>query len=523
MASGTAGTVATATVQARDLVMAALPGPTLDAGGESLLRDGCAGGVCLYGRNVVDPAQLLALTDSIRAIVGRDALVACDLEGGHVWRLRPPATHWPSAMAFGAANRPDLTRRAATMAAREFRAMGIDAPFAPVADVNDHPRNPVIGTRAFGSTPALVARHVTAAIGGYREGGVASCTKHFPGHGHTDTDSHHALPVLAHDRTRLDSIDLVPFGAAIRAGVDMVMVAHLLVRAIDGENPASLSPAVVTGLLRERLGFRGVIVSDALDMRAIADTYGLGEAAVRAVAAGCDLVAFNAPIAEARKVHDALAKAIESGRLPPVQVAASVARVRAMRRALNRNPRPPLEIVGDPSHVATADEVARRALTSTGATTGWLATGVHPIPGGVVVIEFDPRLPFADPNVHAPPLRMADALRERLPEATALILSPAEWVDRAPEALAAIAGAGRVIVATRNAWKDERQRTAIAAIAETARQLAVIALRDPQDAMILPGAISVATYGDDAASVRAALAWLLDGVPAPGTLATGLS
>ena len=504
---------------ARDFVIAALPGPDLDDDSETLLRDGCVGGVCIYGRNVTDAPQLRRLTDSIRALAGTDALVTCDLEGGYVWRLKPPATHWPSAMAFGAADRPDLTRRAATMAAREMRAMGIDAPFAPVADVSDHPRNPVIGTRAYGGNASHVSRHVAAAIGGYREGGVASCAKHFPGHGHTDVDSHHALPVVNHDRTRLESVDLVPFVTAVRAGVDMVMVSHLLVKAIDNDQPASISHAIVTGLLRERLGFHGVIVTDALDMRAITDAHGLAEAAVRAVAAGCDLVTFNAPVESAREVHGAITAAIASGRLPEDQVRASVARVRALRRSVARNPRPPLSIVGDASHRAVADEVAQLALTATGDAIPLLPR----VPGATVVVEFDPRIPFTDRNVHAPTTRLSDAKAQRHVATKAHLMAPADWATQAESLLAEVRAARRIIVATRNAWRDERQREALLALADVASDLTVVALRDPQDAMIAPEARNIITYADDSSSIRAAVSWLLDGAPAPGVLPVALS
>ncbi len=504
---------------ARDLVIAALPGPDVDSATHALLADGCAGGVCLYGRNVVNPTQVRRLTDAIREVAGHDALVTCDLEGGYVWRLKAPATHWPSAMAFGAANRPDLTRHAARMAAREMRAMGIDAPFAPVADVSDHPRNPVIGTRAFGGVASQVARHVAAAIGGYREGGVASCAKHFPGHGHTEIDSHDALPVVRHDLARLNTVDLLPFVGAIRAGVDMVMVSHLLVNAIDANLPASLSRAVITGLLREQLGFRGVIVTDALDMRAITATFGLEEAAVRAVAAGCDMVAFNAPVDSAREVHAALTSAISTGRLPADQVRASGERVRALRRSLARNPRPPISVVGDATHVAMANQIAALALTVTGEAIPLLPRA----PGRTIVIEFDPRLPFADPNVHAPRVRLSDAIADRHVDTATHVLAPSAWESRATTMLDHVRFATRVIVATRNAWRDNHQRDALIAIGAAATDLTVVALRDPQDALIVPTARNVMAYADDPSSVLAVIGCLLDGAPAPGIMPVALS
>jgi beta-glucosidase-like glycosyl hydrolase len=451
-------------------VIAALPGPELDTASSALFADGCAGGVCLYGRNIVDPVQARNLTDAVRLVAGHDVLISCNLEGGYVWRLKAPATHWPSAMAFGAANRPDLTRQAATMAAREMRAMGIDASFAPVADVCDHPRNSVIGSRAFGSVASHVARHVAAAIGGYRDGGVASCAKHFPGHGHTDIDSHDALPVVTHDIARIDCVDLVPFVEAIRAGVDMVMVSHLLVKAIDTDLPASLSPKVISGLLREQLGFRGVIVTDALDMRAITETYGLAEAAVRAVAAGCDLIAFNAPVDSAREIHAALTTALTSGRLSGGKVRASRERVRALRRSLARNLRPPLSVVGDASHGSLVDRVAQLALAATGEAIPLITRA----PGQTVVIEFDPRLPFDDPDVHAPTVRLSDVVANRCVNTLTHVIAPSTWSSQAEPVLRKVRVATRVIVATRNAWRDDRQREALIAIGTVATDLTVL-------------------------------------------------
>jgi beta-N-acetylhexosaminidase len=400
-----------------------------------------------------------------------------------------------------------------------MRAMGIDAPFAPVADVCDHPQNPVIGTRAFGGVASHVARHVAAAIGGYREGGVASCAKHFPGHGHTDVDSHHALPVVNHDQSRLDSVDLVPFVGAIKAGVDMVMVSHLLVKAIDGALPASSSRAVVTGLLRERLGFQGVIVTDALDMRAITDAYGLAEAAVLAVGAGCDLVAFNAPVESARDVHGAITAAIMSGRLTEANVRESGARVQSLRQSLARHRRPPLSTVGDPTHQAVADEVAQLALTAIGEATPLITQ----VPGQTTVIEFDPRLPFTDLNVHAPPTRLAEEISARLAGTVAHVIAPATWSSHEASIIGEARGAKRVIVATRSAWRDDHQRRALRAIAAVAPDLTVVCLRDPQDATIMRDVRNVVTYADDPSSIRAVTAWLVDGAPAPGTMPVALS
>lgn len=237
-------------------------------------------------------------------------------------------------------------------------------PFAPVADVSENPRNPVIGTRAFGGTEQHVAQHVTATIGGYRDGGVASYIKHFPGHGNADADSHFSLPVLNHSIDRLNTVDLVPFIAGTRAGADMVMVSHLLVRCLDPGTPASLSARIVNDLFRGQCRFRGVILTDALDMKAITDPFGLAEASVLAVMAGCDLVAFNGSLDNGRAAHTAIATAVATGRLPAGQIEASIERTCALRRSLLRNRRPPLETVGSEGPRALALHVARLAVAT---------------------------------------------------------------------------------------------------------------------------------------------------------------
>ena len=486
-----------AALLARELLVASIPSPTADAETRRFFADGCASGVCLYGRNITGPAQALSLTDALREVGGPDFLVSADLEGGYVWRLRPEATHWPSAMALGAANRPDLTRLIAQAAAREFRAQGIDTPFAPVADVSDHPGNPVIGTRAFGGTAKHVAQHVTATIGGYREGGVVSCIKHFPGHGNTDTDSHFSLPVLNHSMERLNTVDLVPFIAGIRAGADMVMVSHLLVRCLDPDTPASRSARIINVLLRRQCKFQGVIVTDALDMKAVSDTYGLAEASVLAVMAGCDLVAFNGTLDDGRAVHTALAAAIASGRLPAEQIEASIVRTRALRRSVLRNRRPSLKIVGSAAHQALALQVARLAVTS------FDSPSVR-TDGGAIVVEFDPRLPFADPNVRPPYRRFATDYASRHPATETIVMHPQDWATRAESVMPRIGAAGTVIVATRNAWRDPQQALALTTICKASGHAVHVAMRDPQDILLTNGmANRAATYSDDPLSITA--------------------
>lgn len=267
-------------------------GPTLPDEVARRLADGRLAGVILFRRNIVDPDQVGALCAAVSRAGGTPPLVALDQEGGRVTRLRAPVVALPPARALGDRDDPSLTRDLHRVLGEELSALGVNFDLAPVCDVDSNPANPVIGDRAFGRTAAVVARHAVAAIGGLREGGVLACAKHFPGHGDTSTDSHHELPVLPHDLDRLRSVELAPFVAAIAAGVDAVMTAHVRFDALDPEVPATLSRRVMTTLLREELslGADVVVVSDDLLMRAVLDRWPVEESAPRAIAAGCDLL-----------------------------------------------------------------------------------------------------------------------------------------------------------------------------------------------------------------------------------------
>ncbi len=253
------------------------------------LGDGL-GSVVLFSRNVVDPGQVAALTAALRA-ERPDVIVAIDEEAGDVTRIESGlGSSRPGNLALGAVDDPALTEEVARDLGAELAAAGITLNYAPDADVNSNPDNPVIGVRSFGAEPSLVARHTTAWVRGLQSGGVAACAKHFPGHGDTRVDSHHDLPRIDADRDRLHAVELAPFRAAVAAGVQAVMTGHLLVPALDPDLPATLSARILGGLLREEMGFDGVVVTDAVEMGAVADRYGFAGAAVRALAAGADAI-----------------------------------------------------------------------------------------------------------------------------------------------------------------------------------------------------------------------------------------
>ncbi len=295
------------------------------------LADGL-GGTVLFKRNLVDPDQTARLVAALRQ-ENPAVVVAVDEEGGAVTRLEArTGSSWPGNCALGVVDDLTMTERVARQIGRLVAAADITLNYAPVVDVNANPANPVIGIRSFGPDPALVARHTVAWISGLQGAGVAACAKHFPGHGDTVADSHLALPTVAASRELLDRRDLPPFRAAIGAAVRAVMCGHLLVPALD-EVPATLSRAVLTGLLREELGFAGLAVTDAIEMRALAAHYQPGEIAVRALAAGADAVCVGVSSPEGESVYalrDHIVAAVREGSLREERLAEAAARVHAL-------------------------------------------------------------------------------------------------------------------------------------------------------------------------------------------------
>jgi beta-N-acetylhexosaminidase len=297
------------------------------------LADGLAG-VCLFATNIDSPAQLRELTAAIRAANPR-AVIAIDEEGGDVTRLfQDVGSPYPGAAILGRIDDLSLTRSVGERVGRQLRAVGVTLNFAPDADINSSDDNPVIGTRSFGADPELVARHTAAWIEGLQSTGVAASAKHFPGHGDTATDSHLALPVVDLPLDVLRPRELVPFAAAISAGTATMMTSHILLPQLD-DVPATFSTRILGGLLREEYGFTGVIVSDALDMRGASGTTGIPDAAVRALAAGCDLLCIGTANTDAQlgEIEAAIAAALSDGRLDPARLADAVSRVAALGAA----------------------------------------------------------------------------------------------------------------------------------------------------------------------------------------------
>ncbi|MFF8647234.1 glycoside hydrolase family 3 protein [Streptomyces griseoluteus] len=350
----------------RDALTVLQPGFTGTTAPDWLLRrlgEGLAS-VGLFGRNIVSPEQLSALTAQLRA-ERPDVLVAIDEEGGDVTRLEArTGSSFPGNHALGAVDDVDLTQAVARELGRRLAACGVHLNWAPSADVNSNPDNPVIGVRSFGADTGLVARHTAAYVTGLQSAGVAACTKHFPGHGDTAVDSHHALPRIDVAADVLQARELAPFRAALAAGTRAVMSAHILVPALDPDRPATLSRPVLTDLLRGELGYQGLIVTDGMEMRAVSGTYGIEHGSVLAVAAGADAICVGGGLADdetVRRLRDALVTAVRSGELPEERLADAARRVRELAAwTVNGT-------TGDTAPDPGAGlRAARRALTVTG-------------------------------------------------------------------------------------------------------------------------------------------------------------
>ncbi len=325
------------------LAIVGFNGHTLPDDVRMLAREFDLGGVIFFARNVADPEQVADLSRESQELAADIPLwVSVDQEGGRVARLKRPFTEWPPMATLG---------RAGT----------------PVLDVLTNPKNPVIGDRSLAERAEDVARLGSAIIRALQGAGIAACGKHFPGHGDTSTDSHFEMPLLDHPPDRLDAVELVPFKAAIAADVASIMTAHILIPSLDEEFPGTLSPAIVEGLLKKKLGYRGLVLSDDLEMKAISGRYGHTEATVQAIAAGCDAVLMCQPApAQQMAALEALVHAVEKGRIPEKRIEDALARqLRAKERFLTPpRPRPATgaalrAILGRDEHQAVAAEMAR--------------------------------------------------------------------------------------------------------------------------------------------------------------------
>ncbi|GAA2575682.1 glycoside hydrolase family 3 N-terminal domain-containing protein [Actinomadura fulvescens] len=467
---------------ARGTLLPSFPGASAPRWLQDELERGL-GGVTLFALigNVPSPEALTALTAEMRKAA--DPIITIDEEGGDVTRLGGHLTGspYPGNAALGAVDDPDLTRRVYRSLGAELAEVGVNLNFAPSVDVNTAADNPVIGTRSFGSDPELVARHAVASVIGTQEAGVAACAKHFPGHGATVEDSHLGVPIVDADLALLDRRDLLPFRGAIQAGAQAVMTGHLNLPSITKGVPSTLSHAAITGLLREHLGYQGVIVTDALDMQGASGAIGIPEASVRALLAGADLLCLGPKEHQEslRAVLAAIEEAVNTGRLPLERLHDAAERTRRLKAWL-----------ADPSPAivdrAVGMEAARRAVHVTGDFPGLSADPL--------VVEL-----ASTGNIAVGPTPWG--LSPWVPD----VVRAEGFAEEAGSLLERATGRGLVVV-LRDAHRHAGQRALTAALLQARPDTVVVEMGLP--VWIPEGAVHVATYGAAAANAQAAAEFL---------------
>ncbi len=499
-------------------LMLGIPGPTVRDEDLRLFRDTRAGGLILYRRNFESPAQLVSLLTTLEERLGRRLLVATDHEGGRVIMLGRGVTIFPDNLAVGAAGDPLLASHQGRIEGRELRRLGIDVNLGPVLDVLTDRYSPNIGIRSYGKEPGIVARCGVARIRGMRAAGLSACPKHFPGKGHAPLDAHLSLPTIDSTWAEMRATHLPPFLEAIAAGVDCVMTSHPRYPRLDPSGvPATFSRPIVTDYLRGEAGFRGVVVSDDLEMGAIGETAATGEAAMRAASAGHDLLLVCHTEAAQRAAHRALLDAYRAKALPLSSLEESAARIRRLREARNTR------FEGGPPRAERDGEPLARAMATRAVT---FVTPPEPdfarrLNGSVAVIfprfsELAPRITIERAvEDEAGYVKSTFAPLGVDPRTLVVDIEPrGEEIERAAEAAA---GADATILFLFDAHLYPADRALLETVAGRAQACAVVLLRDPYDAALLPaGVLGVTAYGFRRCQLDAVISRLLLGLAGRG-------
>jgi beta-N-acetylhexosaminidase len=468
------------------------------------------GGVIYFGwaGNLVSTKQVARLSNGIQDAAaatthGIPLLISTDQEGGAVARLAPPAPRFPGNMALGASRRTDLARAAANAMGEELRAVGINEDLAPVADVNVNPANPVIGLRSFGSDPTLVADMTAAQVRGYElDAGIAATAKHFPGHGDTNIDSHSGLPIINHSLAKWYELDAPPFEAAISAGVDVIMSAHISVPALDPTGrPATLSPHILTDLLRGELGFDGVVMTDSLGMGALRKTYTDARVPVLAILAGADIL-LNPP--KLPVAFNAVVDSVQSGEISVARLNASVRRILELKQSLGLfdssrvGVKAAARVVGSAAHLALERDVARASVTLVANDGG--ALPLHPAAGESALLV----------GPAGPPLDVLAAALGKRGLATEKRVTGAHPTDSAIVGAAVRAASHDYVIAlTQNADTNLKQRDLVDALAGTGTPLVTASVGRPYEIAYYESDAHFCLYSASNASIRALAAALV--------------
>ncbi|MFD5639723.1 glycoside hydrolase family 3 protein [Streptomyces sp. NPDC127077] len=478
-----------------------------------------------WAHNTRDPHQIADLSNGIqRASLelprGLPLLISTDQEHGIVARVGRPATLFPGAMALGAGGSRSDARTVGRVSGAELRAIGINQDYSPDADVNVNPANPVIGVRSFGADPDAVAGLVAAEVKGYQSSGVAATAKHFPGHGDTAVDSHFGFPVITHSRELWSELDAVPFRAAIRAGIDSIMTAHIMVPALDpAGDPATLSHPILTGILRGELGYDGVVVTDSLGMEGVRTKYGDDRVPVLALKAGVDQL-LNPP--DLGVAWNAVLNAVRGGELTEARLDESILRILRLKAKHGVLSDPYVRdaavdrVVGVPEHLRAADRIAERTTTLLVNEKGLLPLSRRRTPR-VLVVGADPASPSLSDG--PPTTVMAAALTGLGFTATALSTGTAPSAATIDKAVTAAADADAVVALTYNLTATGSQKTLVDRLVATCVPVTAVAIRNPYDIARIPGVgACLASYSWTDVEVRAAARVIAGRVDPRGSL-----
>lgn len=485
------------------------------------MRNFFPGGISLFrSLNVGTPAQLKELNASLQRLAHSleipPLLIAIDQEGGQLMAMGD-GTPLPGNMALGATRSAELARKAGEVLGREMAALGINVDYAPCADVNINPQNPVVGTRSFGENPNLVGELTAALIVGIQSQGVAATVKHFPGHGDTASDSHHGRASIPHSLERLRSVELPPFVAALQAGVQLVMTAHLSIPSIDGPDapPATLSPNIIHGLLRRELGFEGVVVTDAMDMRAIRQGELLREDALRAAQAGADLLLITSDPQDQARAYQALLQAANT-----YDLQTSTARIAQLKKWLANHalPTPDLSTLQCAAHLRVANEIAESSVTLVRDLAGQLPLRLAPQQRILVVIPQPQDLTPADTSSYITP-QLAPALRAFHPYVDEVLIPFAPSPQERSALLQKMRTYDLVVIGTINAYTQPEQAEVVHAALTLNLPIIVVAMRLPYDLAAFPQISTfICTYSILEPSMHAVAGALFGKIPFRGQL-----
>ncbi len=459
------------------------------------------GGISLFrSLNIGTLEQIRALTGSLQSLACDlnlpPLLIATDQEGGQLMAVGD-CTPLPGNMALGATRSAELARKAGEVLGCEMSALGINVNYAPCADVNINPQNPVVGVRSFGEDPQLVGELTAALIEGMQAQGVAATVKHFPGHGDTASDSHHGLGTVPHSLERLQSVEFPPFLAAFKADVKLVMTAHLGITSVDGENapPATLSKNIITGLLRRNLGFDGVVTTDAMDMRAIRQGEFLREDCLRAAKAGVDLLLITSDPQDHTRAFESLLHGAQNGQLTADELQTSFMRISRLKDWIAAHEsRHDLSVICCSEHLRVADEIAEKSITLVRDQNQFLPLQLEAGKRIAVIIPMPKDLTPADTSSYVKS-KLADSLRAYHPNVDEFNIPFSPTAEESASVLEHVSGYDVIIVGTINAYTEENQAQFVRDLLQTDKPVIVISMRLPYDLAAFPQASTyICTY-----------------------------